>query len=602
MRLSTSLAATAVLGAVSVSAAPAAPSCSADNVLRHLRAAERIASASAWCSTYTATPATASQTYPAWLNPQYTTLTSRLSSACSCINTAPVTTTTELPSLTFGSYVPPTPTATEDAYTVRSSPMPTIVGGPLPLQTASVEDSIPPVESKNVFFGGLAEDNSTAFLAQVTYKALDGSPIVNLDDLLNGLDGFPVCGANSITLQFNKVQYRDLVVSEWDGKGVLLVTAGGNYCGDEGEHNFFKISGVVGSGAAGVVLSVEKVELREAISALDADFGTFNISDTSNSEASTFRQKLKARGFDGFVNLVKGVVNDIKDAVDSAGRPTKRFTTPRYDYYLMSNNLFQINEDGRGASITCNECGIKGGIQLFGSVSADVTNWQAVGLVVGFDLVDPEFNLNMGVGWNFEWQGSKETALFSVIPWAVEIPKILTIEPAAKIIAAVDLDIKSAFQIKNIGFSGKWKTFSVGYNLLTKLPVLTGNPVPSISYYEPYFVNGVSPWGVQEAKVTAWIGPRIGMEVNVLSGLARGSADVTVQFPAVHMEVKLDSLAKCPGASGLDMCVGLHGDALIRGTASASAGLVGVGEAGVEYEIFKHDFGTFLEKNFWIDI
>ncbi|RVD87245.1 uncharacterized protein DFL_001487 [Arthrobotrys flagrans] len=598
MRLTTSLAATAVLGALSASAAPTG--CAADNVLRHLRASSNLSSALAWCSTYTATPATISQPYPTWLNTQYISSTSRLSSACSCINTAPAV-TTSVPSITFGSYIPPHPTSTEDINTDIKNPLPTVVGGPIPLQTAAVEDSIPPVAEKDVFFGGLAEDNTTAFLAQVTYKALDGSNIVNLDDLLNGINGFPVCGENTIKLDFTKAGYRDLVASSW-GQGVLLVTAGGNYCGDEGEHNFWKVSSVTGSSATEVTLAVTKVELKDAISALDAEFGTFNINDP-NEENSTFRRKLKARGvLDGLINTVKGYANDIKNAFDSLGHPTKRFTTPRYDYDLIGSNLFQINEDRFGASITCNYCGITGGVQLFGSVSADIKNWQTVGLVVGFDLVDPTFNLDMGVGWNFEWTGSQETALVSVVPWAVEIPKILTIEPVAKIIAAVDLDIKSAFQIRHIGFSGKWKTFSVGYNLLTKLPVLTGDVVPEISYLEPNFVNGVSPWGVQDAKVTAWVGPRIGMTVDVLNGLANGNADVTVQFPAVNAEVRLDALSKCPGASGLDMCVGLHADALIRGTASASAGLVGVGEAGVEYEIFRYDIGTFLEDNFRIDV
>ncbi|KAK6518743.1 hypothetical protein TWF506_005882 [Arthrobotrys conoides] len=598
MRLSTSLAATAVLGALSVSAAPAG--CAADNVLRHLRASQRIASAQAWCSTYTATPATAGQAYPTWLNTEYTTLTARLSSACSCINTAAAT-TTSAPSITFGSYIPPQPTSTQDINTYVANPLPTVVGGPIPLQTAPVEDSIPPVPTKNVFFGGLAADNSTTFLAQVTYKALDGSPIVNLDDLLNGLDGFPVCGADSIGLKFVKKVHRDLLVSSWNGKVVTLVTAGGNYCGVEGEHNFWKIGSFVASGDVDVLLVGEKIELKDAIEALDAEFGTFDINDTDE-ENSTFRRRLKARGFDGLINIVKGYGNDIINAVDSAGRPTKRFTTPRYDYNLIGSILFQINENGRGASVSCNDCGVTGGVQLFGSVSADIKNWQTVGLVVGFDLVDPTFNLNMGIGWNFEWKGNQETALFSVVPWAVEIPKILTIEPAAKIIAAVDLDIKSAFQIRDIGFSGKWKTFSVGYNLLTKLPVLTGNVVPEISFLEPRFQNGVSPWGVQDAKATVWVGPRVGMNIEVLNGLASGKADVTVQFPAVNIEARLDGLNKCPGASGLDMCIGLHADALMRGTASASAGLVGVGDAGVEHEIFKYDIGTFLEKNFWIDI
>ncbi|KAK6503837.1 hypothetical protein TWF481_008843 [Arthrobotrys musiformis] len=591
MRL-TSLAATAVLGALTVSAAPTG--CNADNVLRHLRAAERLPSAQAWCSTYTATPATIGQSYPSWLNTQYTTSTSRLSSACSCINTASATVTP----LSFGSYIPPDPTTTEDIPTVTPKPLGTITAGPIPLQTGDVAGSIPPAPTKDVFFGNLAEDNATVFLAQVRYEALDGGNIVNLDEILGGIQGFPVCDEGRIEIEFTTSGYRDLAVGSWAGS--TLVTAGGRYCGIEGQHNFYKVLGVVASGGAGIVVTVESVELRNAISALDAEFGTFDINDSS--EDGTFQRKLKARGFDGLINIVKGWGTEIKDAVDSAGRPTKRFTTSRYDYNLIGSNLFQINENGRGASVTCNDCGVTGGVQLFGSVSADIKNWQTVGLVVGFDLIDPTFSLNMGLGWNFEWKGNKETALFSVIPWAVDIPKILTIEPAAKIIAAVDLDIKSAFQIRNIGFTGKWKTFSVGYNLLTKLPVLTGNVVPEISYLEPYFSNNISPWGVQEARATVWVGPRVGMNIDVLSGLAHGSADVTVQFPAVNIEAKLDSLSKCPGASGLDMCVGLHADALIRGTASASAGLVGVGDAGVDYEIFKYNIGTFLEKNFYIDV
>ncbi|KAK6515904.1 hypothetical protein TWF281_004496 [Arthrobotrys megalospora] len=596
MRFSASLAATAVLGALSVAAAPAGNACSADNVLRHLRAAERSSKASAWCSTFTATPATAGQAYPTWLNTQYTASASRLSSACTCLN-GPATSDT--PCLTFGSYIPPNPTSTEAGSTSTANPLPTITGGPLPLQTAPVGDSIPPAATKNVFFGNLAEDNSTAFLAQVTYKALDDSPLVNLDDLLNGLDGFPVCADTSITLKFTTASYRDLAVTNWSGKTITLVTAGGNYCGEESTHNFYKVSTVTGSGTTSVVLTVSKVELKDAISTLDADFGTFDINDSTD---STLRRRVEARGFDGFVNIVKGLANDIKNGFDAAGRPTKRFTTPRYDYNFIGTNLFQINENGRGASITCNDCGITGGIQLFGSVSADIKNWQTVGLVVGFDLVNPTFNLNMGVGWTFEWEGSRETPIFSVIPWSVEIPKILTIRPAAELIAAVDLSIKSAFQIREIGFQGKWSSFSVGYNLLTKLPVLTGSVVPEISFYTPRFSNNISPWGVQDARVTAWVGPRVGMDIDVLSGLANGHADVTVQFPAVNIEAKLDSLSKCPGASGIDMCVGVHADALIRGTAKAGAGLLPVGEANVEYEIFNYNLGTFIDKNFWIDV
>ncbi|EPS39541.1 hypothetical protein H072_6628 [Dactylellina haptotyla CBS 200.50] len=582
-----SFAAAALFGAASVAAAPTS-SCNADNLLRLLRG--KSASASSFCATYTTAPATAGQAYPTWLS-AYTTSTSRVSSACSCLATAPPT--TSAPStLTFGSYEPPKPTETSSVPTQVANPLPTITGAPIPLNTAAFSDSVPPAPTKEVYFGNLGDDNSTALVAHVSYVADDASPLVNLDDLIGGLNGFPVCGSNSISLKFTTTPNRDLAASKWTSK-FTLVTSGGNYCGAEGEHNFFKVSSASSSGSDTITLSTTQVDIKDALASFDSSFGTFNISDPA---PSSVKRSLEKRDTISAKAIWAQIVNFISNGA------TKRVTTPQWSYDFTSTNLFQVNVDGFSGSVTCNNCGITGAVQLFGQVSFDVKNLLATGAILGFDLVNPYFNLDMGVGWRLEYSKTIEVPIFTIVPWSVEIPHILTIEPAASLIASINMQIKSAFQIKNLGFEGSWETLSIGYNLLTKLPVVSGNIIPKITYRTPIFNNGVSLYGNQEADVTVWLGPRLGLEIDILSGAAHGEAKIEVQFPAINVGAKLDDLSKCPGASGNDMCVYVHSDALIRGVASAGAGLVGVGDVGVEHELFKYNLGTIVDDHFLIDI
>ncbi|KAF3916856.1 hypothetical protein ABW20_dc0109998 [Dactylellina cionopaga] len=578
--------------ASSVAAAPV--NCLQDNVFRHLKGKSTLGSS--FCATYTTAPATVGQAYPTWLSKEYTTSTSRLSSACSCLatasTTAPVTTSTST-STKWNAYTPPVPSTISSTATRSIQPLPTITGGPLALSTAAVSDSIPPAPTKQVYFGNLGEDNSTALVAHVAYKAPADAPLVNLDDLISGLNGFPACSDTSISLKFISTANRALALTNWAGNKFTLVTSGGDYCGDEGKHNFFKVSAAASSGTDSVTLAVIKADIKDVLESFDTTFGTFNVSEPA---PNNFRRDLEKRETINASAIWKQIVSVIKNGA------TKRYTTPQWNYDLTYTNLFQINTDGFSASVSCNSCGIEGAVQLFGQVSFDIKKLEAVGVVLGFDLVNPVFNLDMGIAWSLEYENSIETELFSLVPWSVEIPSILTIEPAAKLIAAVDLHIKSAFQIKNVGFTGRWDTLSIGYNLLTKLPVLSGNIVPQITYLEPRFVNGISPWGKQEAQATVWLGPRLGLEIDILSGAAHGNADITVQFPAVNIETKLDDLSNCPGASGLDMCVAVHSDAVIRGVATAGAGLVGVGDVGVEHELFNYNLGTIVDKHFMIDI
>ncbi|KAK6331348.1 hypothetical protein TWF730_004429 [Orbilia blumenaviensis] len=600
MKLSSSLAATAVLGALSVSAAPAAK-CTADNVLRHLRAAERSSSASVWCSTYTATPATTGQAYPTWLNAQYTASTSRLSSACTCLNSV-ASTTTRAPSstITFGSYVPPTPavTSTTQPWTVKQ-PLPTVKALPLAVETASVSDSIPPAVIKNAVLGSLGADNDTALVALQSFKAANDALLVNLDEFRSGLDGLPVCGADSITLKFTTAAYRDLAVSTWSNKDIILMTGGGEYCGTEGIYNYFKISAVAASDATGVALTVTKAEVEEVIDQIDTEFGTFNIH--NHTEDTTINRKIRARG----VSFNKIIV-EIEKLLD---KTIHRFTTPEQKFSFTGTNLFQINRDAMGdpnqggsAALGCTECGIEGAVRLFGSVSLSPRSKQYFGAVVGIDIVNPVFNIDLWVGWTFHYEGSHEIPLLSVVPWYVDIENAITLTPNAQIIAATDIDVKSALQVKGVGFRGTWGTFHVGFNLLTKLPVIDGDLIPSIDFHEPIFFGGVSPWGIQDARITAWVGPRIGMDIELAFGIAKGHADVTIQFPAVNVEARLDSLDNCPGSKSNDMCVYLHADALMRGTAKADASIGGAFEAGVEHELFSYNIGVFLDKRFHIDV
>ncbi|EWC46250.1 hypothetical protein DRE_04421 [Drechslerella stenobrocha 248] len=595
MRLRASVAAVAAFGAALVSAAPAGSGCNADNVLRLLRGKTE---APSFCSTYTTAAATAGQAYPTWLS-AYTQSTSRISSACTCLGAsststpAPAPTSTTASSTGWDSYVPPSPTSTATISPSIPNPLPTIAAAPLALSTAAVSDSIPPAPTKEVYFGSLGNDEVTALIAHVSYEAPEGAPLVNLDDLIPGLDGFPTCGETTIGLTFIAAANRDLAVSEWTGANATLVTAGGNFCGDVGRHNFYKISSAVSSDANSVVLTVKKIDIQEALKTFDAAFGTFSISDPA---PNTIRRSLEKRGGVSFASIWTQILSVI------TGNTSPRYTTPRWSYGWTFTNLFQLSRPGFSASVQCNSCGISGYIDLFGQISFDIWKREAFGLVLGFDLVNPTFNLDMGVAWNFAYSGSYEIPLIALVPWSVEIPGIFEVKPYAELIASIKLDVKSAFQIRGVGMSGTWDTLFIGYNLITKLPVVGGDVIPKFDVYEPYFNNGVSLYGLQEGSVTVWLGPRIGLDVNIFK-IAHGSAKLEFQFPAVNAGVRVENnRALCPDARPSDQCVGLHADARIRGVASAGAGLEYITDVGVEYELFNYNLGTLVDQHFAVGL
>ncbi|KAK6537101.1 hypothetical protein TWF694_011301 [Orbilia ellipsospora] len=590
MRSKLPAATAALLGVASVTAAPAG--CNADNVLREFRG--KAALASSFCSSYTASPATLGQPYPTWIAKSYTTSTSRLSSACSCLTTATATvTSTSKPQTTsstvsWGSYMPPNPTTTSSISISAANPLPTVTGAPLLLNTAAVSDSIPPAPTKQVYFGNLGSDGSTAVVANVAYKALGDSPLVNLDDLISGLNGFPTCRDDTITLEFIATPNRDLAVSKWANK-FILVTSGGNYCGDAGEHNFYKVDSVSPIGASSVTLSVVKSDIKDSLESFDLSYGTFNVNGVA---PGIIKRNLEKRDSISAASIWSQIISVLKNGASVST------TTPQFTYSLYESNLFQVNVNGFSGSVGCEDCGISGAVQLFGEVNFDIKNLLATGVIVGFDLIKPTFNLSMSVTWDIEYSNNIEVPLFTIVPWSIEIPKILTILPSASLIAAVDLDIKSAFQVEDLGFHGNWDTLSIGYNLLTKLPTFSGNIIPQISYLTPRFNNGISLYGQQSADVTVWLGPRVGLDVDILSGAASGHADITLQFPAIHVAAEEQSQSECPDASGTDMCVGVFADARIIGTASASADLVGLVDANIEHELFNYNLGTIVNTNF----
>ncbi|KAK6526636.1 hypothetical protein TWF694_005217 [Orbilia ellipsospora] len=571
----------------------AAPSsaCNADNVLRALRGSS--SSAVAFCNTYTLSAATAGQSYPAYIS-QYSASASRISSACTCLATGATTTTSSDP------WFDPSPTVTKtDNSYHEATPVGTVTGLTIPIQTGSVEDSIPPAPAKAAFHGALVGENSEkVFIAVTNMTAKPEWPLVKLDDILPGLNGASpiVCGSETITLTFSDASYYNLALKSWASQ-FILITSGD--CGNNNEMTLFK-SSIKSSGANAIVLNAVATEIKDALAGLDTGFGHL----PNPTLAQNRKRNIQKRN--SFTDFWSGLWGDIKDVAVSAvkyiekiGDLTKVTTVAWHmDAVWNSANLVLFDK----VDVSCSHCGLVTDADVFGQVNVDFENLSETGILLGLEFTNPELTLDVSIDIIGATSTSGEYVFASApIFYAITIPNILDIGPLIQLVAAVELTTDTGFAWQDIGLTAQWSGLQMGYNFITKQPFLGGSLIPSVTGNKGHFGSDFGITAIQEIDLEIWAGPRAKFGVTVCNTFD-ASADITFKLPSLHVTGTPKDAVSCGGVAGRDICVNVATSLEVSLNADFEAGVKDIVGLGAGFTIWHQQVpGTVYSGDFLIE-
>ncbi|KAJ6263022.1 hypothetical protein Dda_1580 [Drechslerella dactyloides] len=502
----------------------------------------------------------------------YSTQATRISSACTCLLGTATTTASSDP------WHDPSPTATKtDGAYSDPTPIGTVTGISIPIQTGSVKDGIPPVAAKSAFHGALiGENGEKVFLAVTDLTAKPDWPLVKLDDLIPGLDPTPECGEGTISLTFADESNYNIAMAAWTSQ-FILVTSG--HCGNVGQLNFFR-SSIKSSTSSTILLNAVATEVKDALSGLDTRFGHVP---NPNVPENRKRSIEKRDAFTDFIEEIIGaVVGFVEAVIDYIGDGAK-VTTSSWRIDSTFGPVIEIAD----ISIACWQCGLQTFADIFGQAKIDFDNLSETGLLLGLEFTNPSMVLDLIFDIDKVASVSEEY-IFAEAPifYAIAIPNILEIGPLIQYAAAAEVSTTSGFAWAHVGFTAAWDSLQLGYNFVTKQPFLGGNVIPtSFNAMRGFFGTDRGVTRQQEIDVDVWAGPRAKFGVT-LGGFIDVSADLTFKFPAIHISASPKDAAECGGDPAKDICVNLGTSLEMSLNADFDAGILDFASVGAGFTIW----------------
>ena len=389
------------------------------------------------------------------------------------------------------------------------APVPPTITATIVLPTTVDINNIKPSPTAVMNFGHASVANDTQFWFNQNITALDGTTIVNLENFVPFLTG-ATCGSSQIVLQFTSAQAIQMAVSNWP-KTFTLMTSDAVYCGSgSGGRAFYTVSAVAfDSTKKTATLAAQSADIYSVCSRVTAAYGT-TVTNTTTAQA----KKEKRWGNDGstsfYLNTNNAFTSFMQDFIEGFNLGFNAVTDLDPAPFLGVQGETTINN-----RIQCPGCGLTAQVQLFGGYDWNFGFNYVKG---GFRLQDAVLNAGFNVIATKDYSVDKAIGLDHIALPGLNVAGCISVSPTAGLQAKVSMDLSAGVTVNNLGI--EWHS---NQDLYFEVDLL--NHHASFSGWDQGLVPNILRPTLQDMtsdfQARMSIGPNLGIEVEVLSGLGK---------------------------------------------------------------------------------